>query len=171
MKQGYRVEVNIEQAGTLEELLTKLQGVKDALSALVKAKASGEDLVVGQYGAKVRATIGNSSIYEPGDLKYSYGKYCYIIDQEGKEQSIEPTEYVARLLANVVDEKIADDVEDPLTQAHYDVKVPSNDLAEVTREFIDTDNGDPGIEVRLTGHTPWVVHIVSGKACIYKTEE
>lgn len=162
MKTGFKIELNIKQAGDIMELLNKVQGAHDALRSLVKAGYQLNDLKLGEYGSSIEARVTTDIIYEPGDVKHSYGKICSRIDEFGTEQSITHVEYAARMLAKVTKAFIKEDSELESTaivleKAKAEVELPSGIENIVSTEFIDYEDG-PAIRI-MSEDTPetWIV--------------
>lgn len=169
MKTGYKIELNIKQASTLTELLAQVKGAHDALKALVNAGAKLKDLKIGDYGSNVTAQISSDPVYEPGDVKYSYGKYSYKIDEYGNELSITPAEYVARRLAKVVKAyseagTILDGTYEILQKSYTDLELPSEIDAVVSTEQVAHEDA----AFRVIGSETIDTWLVTGKGEVIK---
>lgn len=161
MKSGYKVEINVKQASTLGELLNQVKGVHGALQALVNAGAALQDLRVGDYSSNMTAQVLVDPVYEPGDVKYSYGTYSYRIDEEGHEIAIEPTEFVARRLARLVNLYIEADpdlagTEELIQRAYTNTELPSSIQAVVSTERV--EHMDTALKISSeTSPESWIV--------------
>lgn len=162
MKTGFKLEITIRQAKDLNELLTKLQGAHDALRSLIKSGYSLTDLNIGSYGSGISTNVGTDTIYEPGDIKHSYGKVCYRVDELGVDQPISHVEYTARMLAKIAKAHIAEDPEieetfTVLSRAEADLDLPSDIEKLVSLEQV-TYNEEEAYRV-ISTETPetWIV--------------
>ena len=164
MKTGYKIEINVKQASTLTEVLAQVKGAHDALKALVNAGAKLKDLKIGDYGSNVQAQIYSDPVYEPGDVKYYYGKSSYLIGEQGEEHPISPVEYVARRLAKVVKAyseagTILDGTYEIIKKAYSDLDIPSEIDSVVSTENVDHEDA----AVRIIGSETTETWLVTGK--------
>ena len=165
MKTGFKIELNVKQAGDIMELLNKVQGAHDALRSLVKAGYQLKDLKLGEYGSSIDARVTTDIIYEPGDVKHNFSKNCSRIDEFGTEQSINHVEYTARMLAKVTKAFIKEEPELEgtaivLEKAETETELPSDIKNVISTEFIDYDEAKA---LRIISEDTPETWIVTGK--------